>query len=75
MVIQFDYHGTTRIVEPQAHGISSAGNEIIRGVQNSPYGTFGKPIEGKLYRIALGSSIELNSWLAIAREKKAHLRY
>ena len=48
-VIQFDYDGTARIVEPQAHGISLAGNEVIRCVQKSPSGPSGKSIEGKLY--------------------------
>jgi hypothetical protein len=32
-VIQFNYEGKLRIVEPQCHGISTAGKEVIRGFQ------------------------------------------
>jgi hypothetical protein len=32
-VIQFNYKGSLRIVEPQCHGTSTAGNEVLRGFQ------------------------------------------
>ena len=51
-VIQFNYHGTIRAVEPQSHGISSARNEVIRGVQTNPRDPSGKSIEGKLYDVS-----------------------
>jgi hypothetical protein len=50
-VIQFRYREKFRTVEPQSHGISSAGNEVIRGVQIYPRDPSGKSIEGKLYTI------------------------
>jgi hypothetical protein len=28
-ILQFEYHGTLRTIEPQSHGISSAGNEVV----------------------------------------------
>src|SRR5262245_3728393 len=51
-VIQFDYHGTVGTVEPQAHGISSAENEVIRGVQTNPRGPSGKQIEGRFNKVS-----------------------
>ena len=51
-VIQFDYHGTARTVEPQSHGISWAKNEVIRGIQTNPRSPSGKLIEGKLYKVS-----------------------
>jgi hypothetical protein len=51
-VIQFDYHGTQRSVKPQSHGISSAKNEVIRGVQTNPRDPSGKQIEGKFYKVS-----------------------
>jgi len=51
-VIQFDYHGTARTVEPQSHGISSAKNEVIRGVQTNPSSPSGKQIEGEFYKVS-----------------------
>ena len=57
-VIHFDYPRGPRTVEPQSHGISSAGNEVIRGVQISPRDRSGKSIEGKLYRISEMSELK-----------------
>lgn len=31
--LEFDYDGLPREVEPHAHGLSSAGNEVVRGFQ------------------------------------------
>jgi hypothetical protein len=57
-VIQFEYHGTIRTIEPQSHGISSAGNEIIRAVQTYPRAQFGKSIEGKLLEVSKMSGLK-----------------
>jgi hypothetical protein len=57
-VIQFEYHGKVRTVEPQSHGISSAQNEIIRGVQTHPRDSRGKSIEGKLYDVSKMSELK-----------------
>jgi hypothetical protein len=56
--IQFRYRQNLRIVEPQAHGISSAGNEVIRAVQTYPRGPSGKSIEGKLYAVFQMSDLQ-----------------
>ena len=60
-VIQFHYHGIDRIVEPQSHGISSARNEVIRGVEIYPRGASGKSIEGKLYKVSEMSELKETS--------------
>jgi hypothetical protein len=57
-VIQFEYHGKVRTVEPQSHGISSAQNEVIRGVQTNPRDPYGKSIEGKLYGVSKMSGLK-----------------
>ena len=57
-VIQFEYHGTIRIIEPQSHGISSAGNEVIRAVQTSPRNQSGKPIEGRFFDVSKMSGLK-----------------
>ena len=59
-VIQFKYRedGKDRTVEPQAHGISSVGNEVIRGVQTYPRDPSGKTIEGKLYVVSRMSDLK-----------------
>ena len=36
-VIEFSYGGGHRVVEPHTHGISTAGNEVLRGYQISGY--------------------------------------
>ena len=60
VVIRFKYREgrEDRTVEPQSHGISSAGNEIIRGVQTYPRDPSGKLIEGKLYIVSLMSDLK-----------------
>lgn len=57
-VIQFRYPTGLRAVEPQAHGISSAGNEVIRAVRTYPLSTSGKTIEGKFYTISQMSELK-----------------
>ena len=57
-VIQFEYHGTIRIIEPQSHGINSAGNEVIRAVQTSPRNQSGKPIEGRFFDVSKMSGLK-----------------
>lgn len=56
-VIQFHYDGGMRIVEPHCHGVSSAGNELLRGYQTGGYSESGKPVEWKLFTVSKISSI------------------
>lgn len=46
-VIQFDYDGGSRVVEPFCYGISTAGNEMLRGYQTSGYSKSGKEVGWK----------------------------
>ncbi|WP_243371710.1 hypothetical protein [Geotalea sp. SG265] len=51
-VLRFIYNGRLRIVEPQCHGISTAGNEVLRGVQTGGESETGATIFGKLFEVA-----------------------
>ncbi len=42
-VIEFSYGGGKRVVEPHAHGISTAGNEVLRGYQVSGHSSTRTP--------------------------------
>ena len=48
-VVQFHYNGGLRQVEPHCHGISTAGNEVLRGYQTGGYSSSGNPVGWKLY--------------------------
>lgn len=56
-VIVFDYNGSLRIVEPQCHGISSAGNEVLRGVQINGGSRSVESIAGKLFDVSKMSNL------------------
>jgi hypothetical protein len=56
-VITFEYNGSLRIVEPQCHGISSAGNEILRGVQINGGKRSVESIVGKLFDVSKMSNL------------------
>ena len=55
-VIAFEYNGRLRIVEPQCHGISSAGHEVLRGVQINDDGHSTK-VAGKLFDVSKMSAL------------------
>src|SRR5207249_6004320 len=57
-VIQFNYEGKLRIVEPQCHGISKAGNELMRGFQTSGYSRSRRSIAEKLFEVAKISELK-----------------
>jgi hypothetical protein len=50
--LQFLYHGTARVGEPQAYGISTAGNEVLRVYQREGGSKSGKSQALKLLAIA-----------------------
>jgi len=56
-VIKFYYHGGFRLVEPFCYGVSTAGNEVLRGYQISGYSESGDPVGWKLFRIPEISSL------------------
>lgn len=54
-VLRFKYGDvkkSIRTVEPQCHGISSAGKEVLRAVQTSGYSGSTKSIDGKMFEVA-----------------------
>lgn len=55
-VIEFYYEREIRIVEPHCYGVSSKGNEIIRGYQIGGYSSSGK-MGWKLYDISKTEAI------------------
>jgi hypothetical protein len=58
-VIRFHYDGGIRVVEPHCHGISLAGNEVLRGYQSGGYSQSGRPAAWKLFEVAKISSLQL----------------
>ncbi len=57
-IVQFYYDGGTRIVEPYCHGISSAGNKVLRGFQIGGHSASGEPIRWKLFEVAKMSDLQ-----------------
>jgi hypothetical protein len=55
-VIAFEYNGSLRIVEPQCHGISSAGHEVLRAVEINGDSRSTK-IGGKLFTVSKMSAL------------------
>lgn len=57
-LLEFDYDGGTRIVEPHCYGLTTKGNEAIRAYQVDGYSSSGK-MGWKLYDLSKASSINL----------------
>jgi len=55
-LIEFDYDGGLRIVEPHCHGISSKGNHVLRAYQVDGYSSTGK-MGWKLYDMSKVTSV------------------
>lgn len=55
-VLEFHYDGGIRIVEPFCYGISTAGNEVLRGYQTGGYSKSGRN-SWKMFRVNEISSI------------------
>jgi hypothetical protein len=51
-LLEFDYHGQHRIVEPYAHGISSHGIEVMRAIQIRGASSSGGYGFGKLWIVS-----------------------
>lgn len=64
-VIEFYYEGELRIVEPHCYGLSSKGNEIVRGYQIGGYSSSGK-MGWKLYDLSkiTGLTVTFNTFHA-----------
>ena len=50
-VMKFSYHGHPRVVEPHAHGLSLALNEVIRCYQTGGTSRSGKVPDWRLMRV------------------------
>lgn len=50
-IVEFYYDGARRIVEPFCHGISTAGNEVLRGYQISGFSSSGTVPDWKLFNL------------------------
>ena len=59
-VIEFYYDGEIRVVEPHCYGVSSKGNEIVRGYQVGGYSSSGK-MGWKLYDLSKISDLVITS--------------
>ncbi len=51
-IIEFYYNGGYRSVEPLCYGVTSAGNEILRGYQTGGHSVSGNPVGWKLFLIS-----------------------
>lgn len=58
-VISFYYHGGLRTVEPHCHGVTGAGNEVLRAYQTGGYSESGNPVGWKLYEVADMRNIQI----------------
>jgi hypothetical protein len=56
-VIQFSYGGLRRTAEPHLHGISTAGNEVLRAYQIGGYSKSGRVPSWRLYEVSRMSGI------------------
>jgi len=56
-VIQFNYKGSLRIVEPQCHGTSTAGNEVLRGFQTKNHSKLSESPANKLFEVSKVSGL------------------
>lgn len=57
-LIEFDYDGQSRIVEPHCYGLTTKGNEAIRAYQVDGFSSSGK-LGWKLYDLSKADSIEV----------------
>lgn len=60
-VIRFDYNGGFRTVEPFCHGLSTAGNEVLRGYQTGGYSESGDSVGWKLFQVSKISSMTITN--------------
>ncbi len=58
-VLQLIYGGYLRTVEPQCHGISTAGNEVLRGIQTGGESRSGLARFGKLFEVSKMSGLTI----------------
>lgn len=57
-VLGFRYDGGDRTVEPHCHGVSTAGNEVLRAYQTAGSSRSGKPVGWKLFEVSKMSALQ-----------------
>jgi predicted DNA-binding transcriptional regulator YafY len=57
-VIEFNYEGELRIVEPQCYGISTAGKEVMRGFQTAGHSRSRRSVSEKLFELSKISGLK-----------------
>jgi predicted DNA-binding transcriptional regulator YafY len=57
-LIQFDYEGTDRVIEPHCYGVLKNGNEAIRGYQVRGYSSSGK-MGWKMFDLSKTTNLEV----------------
>jgi hypothetical protein len=57
-VVRFQYDGGLRIVEPHCHGMSPAGNEVLRGYQIGGFSASGSAVGWRLFEVP-----RLSGWI------------
>ena len=57
-LVEFDYEGESRTVEPHCYGLTTAGNEAIRAYQVDGYSSSGK-MGWKLYDLSKAEDIKV----------------
>lgn len=57
LIIRFYYNGGSRTVEPFCSGVSTAGNEVLRGYQTGGYSRSGNPVAWKLFEVSQMSGL------------------
>ena len=60
-VIEFSHGGGRRVVEPHTHGISTAGNEVLRGYQVSGYSSSRTPPFWSLFDVSKMTRLTLTA--------------
>jgi hypothetical protein len=57
-VLIFRYDGGDRTVEPHCHGVSTAGNEVLRAYQTAGFSESGNPVGWKLFEVTKMSALQ-----------------
>ncbi|HEX2092933.1 MAG TPA: hypothetical protein VHG28_11045 [Longimicrobiaceae bacterium] len=60
-VLEFQYDGGPRIVEPFCYGIGKTGKHLLRGYQTAGYSSSGNPVGWRLFDLAKMSAVSATS--------------
>ena len=60
-LLEFEYDGGPRLVQPHCYGLSTAGNPVLRAYQLSGTSKSGAPVDWKLFNVNKMSNIRISS--------------